>query len=81
MENKRFAWWPVKVTSGAWVWLNTFYLHKNLYDEYTGRPPIDGLYFVWTETAKERVWRLLKENMQHNRNVWNDYNLIKEDKT
>jgi hypothetical protein len=80
MENKRFAWWPIKVTSGTWVWLNTFYLHKNLYDEYTGRPPLGSLYFTWTETAKERTWRLLKETARQNRNVWNDPELTKEDK-
>lgn len=79
MENKLFAWWPVRVTSGKCIWLNTFYEHKNLYDASTGRPPISSLYFTWTETAKERTWRLLKDRTVHNRNVWNDPELTKRD--
>ena len=79
MENKRFAWWPVTVTSGKRVWLNPFYEHKSLYDATTGRPPLNGLYFIWTETEKEKVIRLLKESAAHSRNVWNDPKLIKED--
>lgn len=74
-----FAWWPIKVTSGQRVWLSTFYLHKSLYDSSTGRPPIGSLYFAWTETAKERTWRLLKERTVQNRNVWNDPHLITRD--
>ncbi len=62
MENKRFAWWPTRVTSGKTVWLNTYYQYKSLYDESTGRPPLNSLYFIWTETPKEKTWRLLKEN-------------------
>lgn len=79
MENKRFAWWPVRVTSGKRIWLNTFYEHKSLYDAATGRPPLGSLYFSWTETASERTWRLLKESVVHNRNVWNDPQLTKRD--
>jgi hypothetical protein len=81
MENKKFAWLPVTVTSGKRIWLSTYIEHVELYDKNTGRAPVSGFDFRWTETPKERVWRLLKENIQHNRNVWNDYNLIKEDKT
>lgn len=80
MESKRFAWWPVTVTSGKRIWLCMYYQHKSLYDKHTGRPPLNNLYFTWTETAKEKTWRLLKESIVHNSNVWNDYNLIKEDK-
>jgi hypothetical protein len=80
MENKRFAWCPTKVTSGKWIWLNTFYQHKTLYDLNTGRPPLNSLYFMWTETAKERTWRLLKESSVQNRNIWNDPILTREDK-
>lgn len=79
MENKRFAWWPTKVTSGKQIWLNTFYEHKTLYDSSTGRPPLSSLHFKWTETASERTWRLLKENVILNRNVWNDPLLTKRD--
>jgi hypothetical protein len=79
MENKRFAWWPTKITSGRLIWLSTYYQHKLLYDETTGRPPINSLYFEWTETASERTWRVLKTNIIHNRNVWNDVKLTKED--
>ena len=80
MGHKKFAWFPFQVTSGQWIWLTKYYCHKSLYDETTGRPPLNSLYFTWTETAKERTWRLLKESAIHNRNVWNDVKLIKEDK-
>ena len=79
MERKQFAWWPVKVTSGRWVWLKTYYQHKSLYDVTTGRPPLNSLYFSWSETASERSWRYLKECAIQNRNVWNDPLLTKED--
>lgn len=79
MERKKIAWLPTKVTSGQWVWLCSYYHHKSLYDESTGRPPLNSLYFIWTETAAERTWRVLKEKAIQNRNVWNDLRLIKED--
>lgn len=79
METKRFAWLPKCVTSGKWVWLSYFYEHRLLYDESTGRPPLNTFEFVWSETAKEKTRRLLKESVKSNRNVWNDYNLTKED--
>lgn len=60
MESKLFAWWPIKVTSGERVWLTWYYQHKNLYDSSTGRPPLNSLYFHWTETAQERMIRILK---------------------
>ena len=80
MENIKFAWWPVCVTSGRRVWLKYYYQHKSLYDETTGRPPINSFYFEWSETASERTWRVLKESVVHNRNVWNEPKLTKEDK-
>ena len=80
MESKKFAWWPITVTSGCRVWFNFYYEHKNLYDGSTGRPPIGSLYFIWTETESEKVWRLLKETAVQNRNVWNDPQLTKHDK-
>jgi hypothetical protein len=80
MEREKFAWAPVKVTSGRWAWLTTYYQHQSLYDETTGRPPLNSLHFTWTETASERSWRVLKETAVHNRNVWNDVQLTKEDK-
>lgn len=61
MENKKFALLPTKMTSGRWIWLSEYIEHKELFDRYTSRAPISGLYFIWTETLKERVWRLLKE--------------------
>lgn len=79
MESKQFAWWPTQVTSGSWIWLNTFYLHKHLYDASTGRPPLNSLYFTWTETVEERMLRQLKGSVVQNRNVWNDPELTKED--
>jgi hypothetical protein len=78
MENKRFAWLPVRVTSGKQIWLSTYIEHVELYDRNTGRAPIDGFYFVWTETPKERTWRLLKETAQQNRDVWNEIELEKK---
>jgi hypothetical protein len=80
MERKKFAWWPAKVTSGRWIWLASYYQHQSLYDETTGRPPLNSLYFAWTETHEERTWRLLKQTAVHNRNVWNDVKLTQEDK-
>jgi hypothetical protein len=80
MESKLFAWVPFRVTSGKWTWLNIYYRHRALYDETTGRPPLNSLYFTWTETASERSWRVLKETAIHNRNVWNDIQLTKEDR-
>jgi hypothetical protein len=38
------------------------------------------LYFEWTETLQEKTWRLLKESIIANRNVWDDPKLTKEDK-
>jgi len=38
------------------------------------------LYFEWTETSAERTWRVLKETAVHNRNVWNNPSLTKQDK-
>lgn len=79
MESKKFAWWPTTVTSGKRIWLNIFYEHKSLYDDCTGRPPLGSLYFIWTETEKEKVIRLLKDGVKHNRNIWNTAQLTKED--
>lgn len=62
MESKHFAWSPTRMTSGKSIWLSTYYQHKMLYDTSTGRPPLNGLYFIWTETPKEKTWRLLKES-------------------
>lgn len=80
MESKRFAWKPIKVTSGQWVWLKWYYQYKSLYDETTGRPPLNSLHFIWTETEPEKVLRILKDKVVHNRNIWNSPQLIKEDK-
>ena len=79
MESKKFAWKPIKVTSGKWIWLSVYYQHKSLYDETTGRPPLNSLHFIWTETEKEKVIRLLKDKVVHNRNIWNEVNLTRED--
>ena len=80
MENIKFAWWPVRVTSGKRIWLKTYYEHVDLYDRRTGRAPVMSFDFRWTETAQERTWRLLKESVVQNRNVWNEYNYTREDK-
>ena len=61
MESERFAWLPVRVTSGKLVWLTKYIQHRILYDASTGRPPLHNLYFEWTETPQEKTWRLLKE--------------------
>ncbi len=80
MVNEKFAWLPVTVTSGKRIWLKTYYEHVELYDRRTGRAPLMTFDFRWTETAEERTWRLLKEQVVQNRNVWNEYNYTKEDK-
>lgn len=67
------------MTSGKRIWLNTFYEHKSLYDATTGRPPLNSMYFVWTESEKEKVIRLLKQSVIHNRNVWNDPQFTNKD--
>lgn len=79
MESKIFALFPKQVTSGKWVWLNFYYQHRSLYDESTGRPPLNDLYYEWSETTKEYKWRLMKERIVQNRNVWNDYSLTERD--
>ena len=79
MEHNKFAWWPTTVTSGKRIWFRQYVQHKVLYDTSTGRPPLMKLYFTWTETLQEKTWRLLKESVVANRNVWNDPKLIKED--
>jgi hypothetical protein len=72
MTEQKFAWLPTRMTSGKIVWLQTYYLHKNRYDESTGRHPLHSLYFEFTETTKEQTWRLLTEQrIDNNRNVWN----------
>ena len=72
MEIKKFAWWPTRMSSGKMVWLQSYNLHRQPYDESTGRPPLTSLYFEWTETPKEQTWRLLKETrINNNRNIWN----------
>lgn len=63
MVTRRFAWWPMRVTSGRRIWLSIYYQHKLLYDSTTGRPPINNLHFTWTETASERTWRILKDEI------------------
>jgi hypothetical protein len=79
VESIKFAWWPTRVTSGKRVWLTSYIRHRSLYDETTGRPPLNSLHFEWTETVQEKTWRLLKYSVVHNRNIWNDPNLTKED--
>jgi hypothetical protein len=81
MEIKKFAWWPKRVTSGKLVWFSNYIEHRELYDRRTGRAPITTFDFRWTETESEKTWRLLKENVIQNRNVWNDPLLTKEDKS
>ncbi len=76
---RKFAWLPTRVSSGKIVWLNYYYLYKTLYDSSTGRPPLNSLYFVYSETAKEKTIRLLKESVRYNRNVWNDPALTEKD--
>ena len=77
---RKFAWLPTRVSSGRVVWLSSYYEYQTLYDENTGRPPLSSMYFTFTETSKEKTFRLLKESMTHNRNVWNDHTLAKEDR-
>ena len=72
MIEQKFAWLPIRMTSGKLVWLQLYYSHKNRYDMSTGRPPLHSQYFEFTETAKEHTWRLLTEQrIDNNRNVWN----------
>ncbi len=80
MENKKFAWFPTKVTSGEWTWFKFYYQHRMLYDPSTGRPPINSLEYKWTETGAERNWRLFCERIVQNRNVWNDPGMTKKDR-
>jgi hypothetical protein len=81
MESKRFAWLPCQMTSGAWVWFRYYCHHRNLYDETTGRPPINSYAFEWTETVQEKTLRLLKQSIRHNRNIWNTPDLTQQDET
>jgi len=76
----RFAWLPTQMTSGQRIWLTHYWHHQYLYDETTGRPPLWGRHFEFTETKAEQTFRVLKESVLHNRNVWNEYELTKKDK-
>ena len=80
MESTKFAWWPIRVTSGRLIWLTRYWYHRSLYDKSTGRPPINSFYFEWTETLQEKTFRVLKENVLHNRNIWNTIELTEQDK-
>jgi hypothetical protein len=77
---RRFAWWPIKLSSGRRVWLSYYWLYKSPYDLSTGRPPLFNQYFEFTETEQERTFRLLKESVAHNRNVWNNPTLTQQDR-
>ena len=61
MEIARFAWWPMRVTSGKWIWLSRYTLHRNYVDPATGMTSFHKLYFEWTETPQERFWRVLTQ--------------------
>ena len=67
-ERRKFAWLPVQVTSGERVWLRHYYEHLIEYDPSTGKPPIHGGCFMWTELEEERIMRLLKgkNNVRNN---------------
>ena len=80
MIIKKFAWLPIRVTSGQKIWFAKYFLHRTLYDESTGRPPLYGPYFEWTETEEENFIRHLTDSVRHNRNIWNDPVLTKEDR-
>jgi hypothetical protein len=67
-EYKKFAWLPKQVTSGEQVWLRYYYEHQIDYDPSTGKPPIHGGCFVWTELEEERIVRLLKGDRNYVRN-------------
>jgi hypothetical protein len=79
MIEKKFALFPTRMTSGRLVWLKHYNLHRSLYDESTGKPPINSMYFEFTETEAEATWRILKESVVHNRNIWNTHELTKRD--
>jgi hypothetical protein len=79
MIQKKFAWLPTRMTSGRLVWFKRYNLHRSLYDESTGRPPLNAMHFEFTETEAEETWRLLTEQrIDNNRNVWNDPKLTKK---
>lgn len=80
METKRFAWIPIRVSSGKLVWLEYYYFYQTSFDPSTGRPPLSSTHFVFSETTKEKTWRLLKEDVIHNRNIWNTYEYTQKDK-
>ncbi len=76
---RRFAWIPVTMTSGRRVWLSHYWHYRSAYDNNTGRPSLFNQYFEYTETEQERTFRLLKESVVHNRNVWNEPTLTTQD--
>ncbi len=76
---RRFAWLPATMTSGRRVWLSHYWQYQTAYDASTGRPSLFNQYFEYTETEQERTFRLLKEIVVHNRNVWNDVELTQQD--
>ena len=80
IDQRCFAWWPIRMTSNQLIWLKYYFRHRDPYDLNTGRPPLSAQYFEWTETEKERTWRLLKESAAHDRNIWNEYKYTKREK-
>lgn len=67
-ERRKFAWLPIRVTSGERVWLRHYYEHILYYDSSTLKPPIRGYCYIWTELEEERIMRLLKgkNNVRNN---------------
>jgi hypothetical protein len=60
--RKHFAWLPKRVTSGKLVWLESYYELLHFYDPSTGKPPITGYCYSYTETKYEYIIRLLKKD-------------------
>ena len=55
---KKWAWLPLKTTSGKWIWNRRYYLISTYYDE-NGKPPIKGAAWYHTLTENEYlVWQL-----------------------
>jgi len=56
---ERWAYFPVKLTSGKRIWAQPYWQIDTYYDD-DGKPPIKGIAWTWTMTGSEYLLWMLK---------------------
>jgi hypothetical protein len=80
MTITRFAWLPTKLSNGSFVWL-TRYCQTNLPDHLSHlRANRTNPSVVYRATLDDNRQRCAEQQMIHNRNIWNDPLLTKQDR-